>query len=497
MYREMGTIIAIFLCALFISLLLTPQIRKLAMIFNLVDRPSGRKVHDKPIPHIGGVAIYFSLFLSFIPFFIYKNALIGQLLNDMEVRAMALGAIIVFGLGLIDDIRMVRARTKLSFHIVAGIIAFIGDIKVTAIGLPGLPLWHLGGLSLPITIFWFVLVINAINLIDGLDGLAAGVCFFACIILLTLCIIRERYVVAVVLAALSGSIMGFLRYNYNPASIFMGDCGSYFLGYMLAALSIMGSFKSQTAVSILIPMIALGVPLMDTTWSTIRRFMLGKKIFKADKDHFHHRLLKLGYSHNRVVFTLYGFTILLGTIAVFMVWLQDGRSALILIIAAACTIFGIRKMGYLDFVAMSQIKRWGEDITDELGIKRDRRIFLSSQLNILTSNYIEQFWEKVVLSARMIEVDYLEMKLYSTDENSDEAKKYYWHLTENTKDKDHLYSDKRLYLRFPLEHKGIRFGTIIMSKEMQDSALFKTRTLARIESLRRTMSTTLYKLNVK
>ena len=166
----------------------------------------------------------------------------------------------------------------------------------------------LGWLSLPLTVFWFLLVLNALNLIDGLDGLASGITLFVALTLLIVWDSPSNLIVAMALAALAGASLGFLRYNFHPASIFLGDSGSYFLGYNLAALSILGSLKSEAAVAILIPIVALGVPVIDALWSPVRRFILGQRIFTPDRDHIHHRLLKLGYTHRRAVLLLYAIT---------------------------------------------------------------------------------------------------------------------------------------------------------------------------------------------
>ena len=184
-------------------------------------------------------------------------------------------------------------------------ISYAGGIQIGVVYLPGVGELALGWLSLPLTVFWFLLILNALNLIDGLDGLAAGITLFVALTLLIVWSSPSNLIVALALAALAGASLGFLRYNFHPASIFLGDSGSYFLGYNLAALSILGSLKSEAAVAILIPIIALGVPVIDALWSPVRRFILGQRIFTPDRDHIHHRLLKLGYTHRRAVLMLY------------------------------------------------------------------------------------------------------------------------------------------------------------------------------------------------
>ena len=246
---------------------------------------------------------------------------------------------------------------------------------------------------------------NAINLTDGLDGLAAGVGFFVCVILLILSVLGEEFMTALGFAALGGAILGFLKYNFNPATIFMGDCGSYFLGYMLASLSILGSLKTQAAVTILIPMIAMGIPLMDLIWSAIRRFLLGKRIFDPDSGHFHHRLLKLGLTQRRSVLILYASTVGMGAFALFLVYARDERAALLLILVGVGVIFGMLKLGYLRYFPAGSFVGWIRGVSDEIGFTRERRSFFSLQLDIIRSRNIQDLWQNITTALEVLEFD--------------------------------------------------------------------------------------------
>ena len=251
----MTTLITLFLLSFLLALFLTPYAGKLALRFGIVDVPTERKVHGRPIPRIGGVAIFFSFVLPFTgAFFVYTD-LLKQVLVNPAIMWLSAGGVIVFLLGLWDDIRRLPTLVKLGVQIAAAIVAYVGGLRIDAIFLPWGYVITFKYLPVIITCLWFVLVVNAINLIDGLDGLGAGVVFFSALVLLVLAVLGGRFVVAMGFAALAGSTLGFLRYNFNPASIFMGDGGSYFLGYMLAGLSIMGSMKGQTTVALLIPII--------------------------------------------------------------------------------------------------------------------------------------------------------------------------------------------------------------------------------------------------
>ncbi len=400
----MTSIIAIFLLSLITALIITPLVAKTTIKCGLVDVPTVRKIHSQPIPRTGGVAIYLSFYFSFIPLIFYRTTILDLLIQEHRMIYLVAGASVAFGLGLWDDTRRIKPELKLGIQIIAALIAYLGGVRIVAVGLPGMPVF-LGWLSLPFTLLWILLVMNSINLIDGLDGLAAGISIFVCIVLLILCVLSERLLVAVVLAGLSGAILGFLRYNFNPASIFLGDGGSYFLGYMLATLSILGSVKSQAAATFLIPVIALGLPLIDTVLSAVRRFIFGRRLFRPDKEHIHHMLLKLGYSHRRAVLLLYGITIAMGVISLVLIHAQNERAALLLLTVGAITILGIRKLGYLNQLDGEQIIRWAGDISDDMGLSRERRYFLGLQADTGNSKNIDELWQHIVRSALMLDFD--------------------------------------------------------------------------------------------
>jgi UDP-GlcNAc:undecaprenyl-phosphate GlcNAc-1-phosphate transferase len=327
-------------------LFLTPVVGSIGKRCQIFDWPSECKVHGAPVPRIGGVAIYLGFHLPFIVCMCWAPALLRPLLAEHSLFWVGTAAALVFFLGFCDDIRPLRPGTKLVVQAVAGIIAYVGGIRITELSLPWNAAWSTGWMSLPITLLWFLLVINAINLIDGLDGLAAGLSLFSALTLLALNFMRGEEGVAIGLAALAGACLGFLRYNFNPATIFMGDSGSYFLGFVLAALSIQGSVKRQAAVTILIPAIALGLPILDTLVAPIRRLAAGRNLFAPDKEHLHHRLLCLGLSHRKAVLALYGATILLCVLALVMVEARGAHAAGVLLLLATAFVMGFRKLGH-------------------------------------------------------------------------------------------------------------------------------------------------------
>ncbi|MFZ2447556.1 MAG: MraY family glycosyltransferase [Syntrophobacteraceae bacterium] len=406
----MRTVLVVLLVSLGLALLLTPVVAEVGRRFGLVDRPTGRKVHIRPIPRIGGVAIYLAFFGPFLGTLFCSSALLDKALSEQPILLISLGATLVFLVGLLDDIFHLHPFVKFGAQTAAALLAYWGGISFSQLQLPWTPLWDLGWTSLPLTVFWFLLVINAFNLIDGLDGLAAGVCLFASLILLILSIFAERFLVAAGLAALAGACLGFLRYNFNPASIFMGDSGSYFLGYMLASLSVLGSMKSQTTVAILIPIIALGLPLMDTILAPIRRFIVGKEMFRPDKSHIHHKLLAMGFSHRNAVLLLYGATIVLGLFALLLVNAQDQKVALVLLVLGISIAVGIKKLGYLEYLAVDKVIGYLQDVTDVMGLSKDRRTFLNCQVAINEAINIDQLWERVTDALELLKIDQADIK---------------------------------------------------------------------------------------
>ena len=243
-----------------------------------------------------------------------------------------------------------------------------------------------------ITVFWFLLFINAVNLIDGLDGLAAGVAFFACLVMIVLSVTRGDYLVAVEFAALGGALLGFLRYNFNPASIFMGDGGSYFIGYTIAALAILSSSKSEVGASLMIPLLALGVPIFDTLLSPLRRWVRGRRMFHPDKGHIHHQLLRMGFSSKKTVMIIYTTTAALCVASIMIVHSRNAVTGLILAGVGAAAVLLIRRRGYLEYMAVEKVFGWLQDISDATGISRDRRSFLSLQIEIGQSEDLEDLW---------------------------------------------------------------------------------------------------------
>lgn len=308
------SLILCFSIAFFVSLASTPAVKTFACKVGAIDVPDGkRRVHKSPIPRLGGLAI----FLGFM------CAVISLVDIDNQVRGILIGSIIIVAIGIVDDIKQLKALIKLIVQIIAAVIVVCHDVKISALTVPTfivdtgyLPL---GWFSVPITVLWIVAVTNAVNLIDGLDGLAVGVSSIATFSLFFIAILAGEPTVALIAAALAGGCLGFLPYNFNPAKIFMGDTGSTFLGFILSTICIQGLFKGYAVISFIIPFLILGLPLFDTSVAILRRIHNKKPIMGADRGHLHHKLIDMGFSQKQTVAILYVIAMLLGLSAVVLV----------------------------------------------------------------------------------------------------------------------------------------------------------------------------------
>ena len=298
-----------------ISFLITPLVKHLAVKVGAMDVPKDdRRMHSIPIPRMGGLAIFIGFLLSTLAF---SRPL------DRGLQAILLGAIIIVILGVFDDKYALGAKLKLVVQLLAtAIVVFYGDLRIDRLTNPfGSSLysyWDLGIFSYPITIIWIVAITNAVNFIDGLDGLACGVSCISSLNLLIIALLVSDAKVAILMAALTGACLGFVPYNFNPAKIFMGDTGSTFLGFMLATVSIQGLFKAYAAISFVVPFLLLGLPIFDICFAVIRRVASGRSPMEADRGHFHHRLIDMGFSQKQSVAIAYVLTGILGLAAVLL-----------------------------------------------------------------------------------------------------------------------------------------------------------------------------------
>src|SRR5579859_6204894 len=345
--------LVVFLLCLLLSLVSTWCVQNLANAKGWIHFPKfERHVHTIPVPRLGGVAIYFS-FMAVVILAMAIPQLSGTA-AQFHASAMIglLGpASIVFLLGLFDDIYSLNAYWKFGIETIAAIWLYAAGYGIHNLGFIGggkLLAWVY---CLPLTIIWVLLITNAFNLIDGLDGLAAGSAFFSTLVVFVMSLVVPNPLVALIAITLAGATLGFLRFNFFPASIFLGDSGSLFIGFMLAAMALIGSQKASTMVAVAIPVLSLGLPILDVVLAVVRRFLAAKPLFEGDKHHIHHKLLARGMSQRNAVLTLYVVTAGFGFVS--LVLLQQRKSiALVLAALGIAIALGVHQLRYQEFAEL-------------------------------------------------------------------------------------------------------------------------------------------------
>ena len=297
--------IGTFFIALLSTVFVAPIVIKFATFKGVLDKPDPRKIHKEPVPRLGGISIYvgFALALLFALIFSWFN---GMHIKYLGILGIFISATIMFFLGIVDDVKGVNSLIKLLIQLLASAIVIFFGIEINFISNPFNGIFPLiGFISIPLTLIWLTGVTNAVNLIDGLDGFAAGVTTISAMTLFFVALRTHEIGAALILLSLAGAALGFLKYNFFPARIFLGDSGSYFLGFLLATSSIMGVFKTTLVVALIIPLLILGVPIFDTMFAIGRRLSERKSPFAPDKGHIHHMLLRAGFTQREAVLSIY------------------------------------------------------------------------------------------------------------------------------------------------------------------------------------------------
>jgi len=366
----------------------TPILIKLGIKFGFVDQVNQRKIHRGVIPRIGGIGISLGTLLPiFLLFYIHGGVHIETTNN---IYLFFVGGLGISLLGLFDDIKGINAKVKFLFQIVIAVMATMHGALIKSLPMP----WgqqELGFFGYILTVFWIIGIINAFNLIDGMDGLSSGITLFSSLTISMLAIVNGTYYLPVALVglALAGAVTGFLIYNFNPAKIFMGDSGSMFIGYILAVLSLKSQSKAHAVVSIMVPIIAMGLPILDTTLAFLRRILRHQSIFAADKQHIHHFLLSLGFNQRKTVLILYAISILFTILSMIMIFNKNVDTFLIVLIFAIIVFVIITKLGYVEMIygkfrvkkENSLEKHLENFFIDRIELKEDKD-FYSSELPI-------------------------------------------------------------------------------------------------------------------
>jgi UDP-GlcNAc:undecaprenyl-phosphate GlcNAc-1-phosphate transferase len=350
--------LVVFAASVLLSFVLTRYVRALATARGWVEVPvSDRHLHVRPLPRLGGVAIFGSFVLT-----LGLAIMLGHWYHPSDlvityrgVLSILLPGTLIFLLGVYDDVRPLGPYVKFAVEAVAAAILFAFGLRVF-----GLPLFfghHTFSaiVSFPLTVLWVLAITNAFNLIDGLDGLAAGSALFSTLVVFVVALVSHSPLVSLFTLVLAGAILGFLRFNFNPATIFLGDCGSLFIGFMLSALALRGVQKTPTFVAVAIPVVSFGLPILETSLSVLRRFIGGRPVFGADREHIHHKLLQRGLSQTQVVIVLYAVSALFALLSLFLLWPTGSTLGLVLLVLGTGIWLGVQHLGYLEFGELRRV----------------------------------------------------------------------------------------------------------------------------------------------
>ena len=458
----MKTYFALFLIATVASLITTPLMRRLCQRWNLLDVPlGGRRIHRTAVPRLGGIAIYIAC-LSALSLLTLWDNLLTQTLSGMksEILTLLIPATLVLLLGAYDDLRGANAVVKFAgLGLIATLFYAMGG-RIDALSIPLLGSVHLSPLvSFVVTVVWLVGIANAFNLIDGLDGLASGVALFSSLVILGVSVSQDRPLTIVVALVLCGALAGFLRYNFNPASIFLGDSGSLFIGFLLAALSVLGTQKATTAVAIVVPILAFGVPVVDTAMTMGRRMLSRKPVFEGDNEHIHHMLLARGWSQRRAALVLYGACALFGLVALIFPATGSKLTGFMLFVISVAVIIAV---GHLRYHEVDELRA---------GVKRtvgDRRLRVANNIRVRRAalavskaSDLDQMFE-----AMRLLLEFGEFSFASVEVGPPGRRRVYWSWPDANEPSGVDWS-----IRLPLVKDGVEWGWLNFYRSIDSEPL--------------------------
>jgi len=460
------TYFALFSIATFASLIATPLIRRFCERYKLLDVPlDGRRIHRKAVPRLGGLALYLSCLaaLSLLPF---VDNLLTQNLSGLktEFLTLAIPATLVLLLGAYDDLRGANAVVKFAgLGIIATLFYAMGG-RIDALSIP-----LVGSVQLPvmvsfvITVVWLVGITNAFNLIDGLDGLASGAALFSSLVILGVAVSQERTMTIVVALVLCGALAGFLRYNFNPASIFLGDSGSLFIGFLLAALSVLGTQKATTAVAIVVPILAFGFPVVDTAMTMGRRLVSRKPVFQGDTEHIHHMLLARGWSQRRAALVLYGVCAIFGLTALIFPATGSKLTGFMLFVISVAVIIAV---GHLRYHEVDELRA---------GVKRtvgDRRLRVANNIRVrraaLALSKASDLHEMFEATRHLLEFGEFS---FANAQVGQPGRRVSWSWSATGNEEDDAPSRSQWSVRLPLVKDGVEWGWLNFYRELDSEPL--------------------------
>ncbi len=420
-----------------------PVFLRFGVAMRILDRPGTRKVHSIATPRIGGLAVVVAV-VAWTVMVLFVDNEVGRALRKLQPHVWVLLGVSVFVsmLGLVDDIRKLRARVKLLGQILAALVVCHFGIRIENIRVSGVFKLNLGLMSWPVTVFWIVAITNAVNMIDGLDGLAAGLSVVACSVLAVFALCTGQVAMAALMIVLLGSLTGFLFFNFNPARIFLGDCGSMFLGFFLATAGVMSAMHAQTLAGMALAVLGLGVPIFDTFFSIVRRILDRRSLFAPDRGHIHHRLIDSGLGHRKAVLVMYGLSIVSGLIGLLMVVTTGLWRMGVFAGGLGLLLFAFRHFGAIQFrQAYSDLRR-NRAFAREAKQRREK--FEELQLQLREATTLPQWWRIVRRAARYLGFSRISIE---SQNGSIPGPKLTWNLPRFAQD------DKVVHMTVPVRHR--------------------------------------------
>ena len=416
----------VFAVSLALSFIATREVRDLANRRGWVAFPNdARHVHSQPLPRLGGVAIFLGFSITLGLWLVlgsfYKKALDG--VAPATLMRIYVPACLIFCLGIYDDLRGASHYLKFAVQMIAAAMLFAGGMRILDLpvlfGYHTFP-WFVG---LPLTALWVVAITNAFNLIDGLDGLAAGSALFSTLVVFVVSIVTHSWIGSLMSLALAGAILGFLRFNFNPATIFLGDSGSLFIGFLLSALALAGAQKAPTFIAVAIPVVSFGLPILETALSVLRRLISGRPIFTADREHIHHKLLELGMSHRQVVIVLYAVSALFAMLSLFLLWPTGSTLGLVLAVVGTGIWLGVQHLNYLEF---GELRRVAQRTFEQRQIVINNLAMRRAVAELKVAGSFEQVQQVLIAAFEHNDFDAFELSVFDlssdlTNENGGES----------------------------------------------------------------------------
>lgn len=441
----------VYLGAVGVSLPATFLAARLARRVGGMDKPGARKVHGTPIPRIGGVGIAAATVVMVLAVLAVDDA-VGKAFREgfWDILVLLCAALFVFAVGLADDIRGLRARHKLLAQLAAAIVVCAAGVRIDVLTVEGLFRLRLGWLGWPLTVFWIVGITNAINLIDGLDGLAAGISAVTCAVIAAFSLYTGQPVMAVLALAMFGALTGFLFFGFHPARIFLGDCGSLFLGFLLAGASVLSSMKSATAVGLALPMLAMGLPIFDTLLSMLRRLLERRSMFSPDCSHLHHRLLRMGLRQRQAVLILYGITLLTAGLGMFMMITRHIGTLLVFVSVVALLVLVLRVLGVVRM--RGTLQRLQRNLALARQLRQAQQDYERARLMLREADGFQEWWHALCGAADELQLAHMVLTVQRSGRS---AECFAW------KSAGPVESENVVHMRFPCDRPASRGRSVI------------------------------------